>query len=245
MHARPLLRMRLMSDCAWPGGDRCNDDHGGAVVCTREGGSGRQDRHRHAQAGHIADIIELRVWPPMAGLHSAADGLLARSGGSGCATVWHRCSATQARDHSVQVASGSGSASYRAGLAAMVEGRLRTRLRPARVAVRQSSERAGGCRGRHYPASQERCRRVLGVACAAVVPVKRVGAQDRVVAWRGICSVCRMNPVAADHLRAQRGLTRREGSQRLKESTAAPSWQHSQQCLLAAPVPKTRATRSA
>lgn len=28
------------------------------------------------------------------------------SGGSGCATVWHRCSATQARDHSVQVASG-------------------------------------------------------------------------------------------------------------------------------------------
>lgn len=122
MHARPLLRMRLMSDCAWPGGDRCNDDHGGAVVCTREGGSSRQDRHRHAQAGHIADIIELRVWPPMAGLHSAADGLLAGSGGSGCATVWHRCSATQARDDSVQVASGS--ASYRAGLAAMVEGRL-------------------------------------------------------------------------------------------------------------------------
>jgi hypothetical protein len=49
MHARPLLRMRLMSDCAWPGGDRsgrCKDDHGGVVVCTREDGS-RRDRHRH------------------------------------------------------------------------------------------------------------------------------------------------------------------------------------------------------
>jgi hypothetical protein len=70
------------------------------------------------------------------------------------------------------------------------------------------------------------------VACAAVVPVKRVEAQDRVAACggHGVCSVCRMNPVAADHLRAQSDLTWRKGSQRLKESTAAPSWTHSQSC---------------
>lgn len=36
----------------------------------------------------------------------------------------------------------------------------------------------------------------------AYAAVKRVGAQDRVVAWGGICSVDRMNPVHADHLRA-------------------------------------------
>jgi hypothetical protein len=49
------------------------------------------DRHRAGwNTLHIYCTIELWVWPPMAGLHSTGDELLADSGGSGCATAWHR-----------------------------------------------------------------------------------------------------------------------------------------------------------
>lgn len=85
---------------------------------------------RHMDTGthtYTADIIELWVWPPMAGLHCAGVGLLADSGGSGCATAWHR--------HLLQPKAGAIPLLYRAGLAAMVEGRLRT-LSPARVLER-------------------------------------------------------------------------------------------------------------
>lgn len=68
---------------------------------------------------YIADIIELWVWPPMAGLDSSAGGLLAASGGSGCATAWHR--------HALQPKAGAIPLRCRAGLAAMVEGRVCTK----------------------------------------------------------------------------------------------------------------------
>lgn len=89
------------------------------------------------------------------------------------------------------------------------------------------------------------------MACLGYAAVKRVGAQDRVCGvGEGICSVFRMNPVLADHLRAHSAEVRggRVCLQRLKESTAAPSWNHSQSCLLAAAwpaPPKARTTRSA
>lgn len=51
---------------------------------------GRRDEAHTYRHAYTADIIELRVWPPMAGLHCAGGGLLAHSGGSGCATAWHR-----------------------------------------------------------------------------------------------------------------------------------------------------------
>jgi hypothetical protein len=165
-----------------------------------------------APAGpHCRDIIELRVWPPMAGLHSAGGGLLADSGGSGCATAWHR--------HLLQPKAGAIPFSYRAGLAAtVVEGRLRTR----RLTVHQKSRllrayeldspcgnramRAGGCRG---------CARPCIMCMAGVVGEisESFGAwlmllssawEPRTRLWHGerICSVFRMNPVHADHLRA-------------------------------------------
>lgn len=131
-------------------------------------------------------------------------------------------------------------ASCRAGLAATVEGRLRTRCSRRCVAIGRWGLAAAvdALHHRRRDVGEFWARRVL-LSCLSSAWAPRSGL------WRGvgICSVCRMNPVGADRLRAQRGLTRREGS--LKESTAAPSWQHSQKCLLAAPMLKTGTTRSA
>lgn len=93
----------------------------------------------------IADIIELWVWPPMAGLHSAEAGLLAGSGGSGCATAWHR--------HALQPKAGAVPCCCRAGgLRAVVKERLYTKS-PSPSLEASCGNRAMRAGGRRcYPA---------------------------------------------------------------------------------------------
>ena len=187
-----------MSDCAWPGGDRsgrCKDDHGGRLGSrcrVRAGGQhcGWKSEARPIHTGtRAADTTEMWLWPPMAGLHCTGRGLLAHSGGSGCATAWHR--------HLLQPKAGEIPFTCRAGLAAMVEGWLRTlaSTRPAEplcyeLTVLDSrcgtrAMRAGGCRDcrrpcmAHMAADTVYHQKVLGHGLGYAA-VKRVGTQDRV-----------------------------------------------------------------
>ena len=161
------------------------------------------DRHTTGtQTGDIADIIELWVWPPMAGLHSAEARLLAgSSGGSGCATAWHR-HALQPKTGAIPCCGRAGRAQGGGEGAALYEEPVAI----ARGVLRQSCDEGWRAALLRVPCITARCRRLLRMACAAaaVVPVKRVGARTGLWRMEGICTACRMDPVHADHLGAQR-----------------------------------------
>jgi hypothetical protein len=125
------------------------------------------------------------------------------------------CSATQARCHSVQAqgwtrGDGGGTAPYE-----MLESPCGNRAMRAGAAVVFALHR-------RRDVGEFWAWRVL-LSCLSSAWAPRTGLR---CGGHGVCSVCRMNPVGADHLRAQGDLTWRKGSQRLKESTAAPSWTH-------------------
>ena len=138
-------------------------------------------------------------------------------------------SATQGRCNSVQLqgwtrGDGGGTAPYRR--TSLLESRPATGL-PARIALRQSCDEGWQLPWR-VPEVPCMPRMVgeISESFGAWLMLLSSAWEPRTGLWRGegICSVYRMNPVHADHLRAHSALTRREGSQRLKESTAAPSW---------------------
>ena len=157
------------------------------------------------------------MWPPMAGLLCAGGGLLADSGGSGCATAWHRHLLQR-----LQPKAGAIPCSCRAGLAAVVEERPRPRLSTARVqqktvcykpnllSARLDSRcgnramRAVGCRVRALHGSHGSRRHVGEFWLWPWLLLLSSAWEPRTGLWRGegICSVFRMNPVHADHLRA-------------------------------------------
>lgn len=140
----------------------------------------------------------------MAGLHCAGGGLLAHSGGSGCATAWHR-HLLQPKAGAIPLVAGLDSRRWwRDGSVLSTEHestreQSATSLRCARFALRQSC--AGRCalHGSHGSRDVgEFWAMAHGLCCCQARGSPGQGL------WRGegICSVFRMNPVLADHLRA-------------------------------------------